>query len=312
MIPIYAAWLIQIEITNYCRFKCAYCTRATRHFSEHYFADLEFVERALRSLEGWQKGVGCMGGEPTEHPQFAEICQLYRKHFPREQCGLWTGGGPLFEKYRDLIDETFGIIAFNDRARNESYHRPPMIASADVIEDEQLRKQLVDNCWLQQRWSPSVTYKGCFFCEVAGAFDLLFEGENGYDIEPGWWNKTPEQFRDQVEAYCRYCSIALPIQSKSYKAEVESVSETNAARLIKAKSPFALRGKISIVKAKYSAEDVAKMEGELVRPPYYPSNSHMRWANNESSFCHAAPRAREWQRIQQEWKQNISKTDQSP
>jgi 2-iminoacetate synthase ThiH len=65
VIPIYAAWLIQIEITNYCRFKCAHCTRATRHFSKHYFVSLDFVEKALRSLEGWQKGVGCMGRRPS-------------------------------------------------------------------------------------------------------------------------------------------------------------------------------------------------------------------------------------------------------
>ena len=312
MIPIYAAWLIQVEITNYCRFKCAHCTRATRHFSKHYFVSLDFVEKALRSLEGWQKGVGCMGGEPTEHPQFAEICTLYRKHFPQEQCGLWTGGGPLFEKYREIINETFDIIVYNDRTKNESYHRPPMIASEDVIEDAQLRRQLIDNCWLQNRWSPSITYKGCFFCEMAGTFDLLFEGKRGYPVEPGWWDKTPEQFKDQVEEYCRYCSMALPIQPLSHKVEVESVSENNAIRLTKAKSPFAVHGKMSIIKAKYTSEDIEEMERNIIMPPYYPSNSHKRFANHESSYFRAPPKAREWLRIQQEWKRSDSEGHKSP
>jgi hypothetical protein len=306
VIPIYAAWLIQIEITNYCRFKCAYCTRATRHFPKHYFASVDFLERALQSLKGWEKGVGCMGGEPTEHPQFTEICKLYGKHFSKEQCGLFTGGGPLFEKYSDIINKTFGIIVYNDRNKNESNHRPPMIASEDVIEDEQLRRRLIDNCWLQRRWSPSITYKGCFFCEVAGTFDILFEGKGGYSIEPGWWDKTPEQFEDQVGEYCRYCSIALPIQSLSHKAEVESVSKSNAKRLEDAKSPFASNGRISIVEAKYTSEDVEVMERDITHPPYHPSNSHKRFANNSSSFFVVHPKAREWLRIQKEWEQDSS------
>jgi len=44
MKPIYDAWLIQIEITNACGKKCAYCTRAVPHFKNPYFAEMTFIE----------------------------------------------------------------------------------------------------------------------------------------------------------------------------------------------------------------------------------------------------------------------------
>lgn len=99
MEPIYKAWLIQIEITNACTLSCAHCTRAVGHFNKPYFADLEFIEKALQSLKGWERGIGRMGGEATIHPKFPGICELYQQYFPRKQCGLFTSGGKKYEQY---------------------------------------------------------------------------------------------------------------------------------------------------------------------------------------------------------------------
>ena len=137
MKPLYAAWLIQIEVTNACRLKCAHCTRAVPHFKKPFFADLGFIEKVLQSLKDWHGGIGCMGGEPTLHPKFAEICALYKKYVPRKRSGLWTSGGPRYEKFKKLINETFGIINFNDHEFN-CYHQPIMIASEELIKDEKL------------------------------------------------------------------------------------------------------------------------------------------------------------------------------
>lgn len=141
---IYKAWLIQIEVTNACGIRCAHFPRAVRHFEKPYFADLDFIDRALASLEGWKRGVGCMGGEPTLHPEFQDICRLYRKRFPKEQCGLFTSGGQRYREYEALIRETFGIICYNDYTTT-SIHQPIMAASADLIKDEKLRNSMM--CW---------------------------------------------------------------------------------------------------------------------------------------------------------------------
>lgn len=259
MKPIYKAWLIQIEITNACHLSCAHCTRAVSHVKKPYFADLAFVEKALLSLQGWTRGVGCIGGEPTLHPDFPAICKLFRKYFPKRQCGLFTAGGKRYEEHKELIDETFGIITFNDHEMG-GVHQPMMIASKDVIKDDKLRDELIDKCWLQTVWSPSITPKGAFFCEVAATFDMLFNGPGGYPIEPGWWKRTVPEFRDQRDRYCTSCSIPIPMEKVSIDVPYEYVSISNFKKLEEAGSPLAKNGRLRVINDVYTAEDIERIK----------------------------------------------------
>lgn len=253
MIPIYDSGLIQIEVTNACNFKCAHCSRGIPHIKNPLFANLEFIEKSLISLKGWKKAVGCHGGEPTLHPNFVEICKLYKRYFPKNQCALYTSGGKDYLKYENIIKQTFEIILLNDHKKKEN-HQPIMIAIEEVIDDISLRNKLIENCWLQQQWSPIITLKGAFFCEVAATFDLLFNGPGGYPIESGWWNKSPEDFKDQKERYCKYCSVAIPMKDVPSDLPFEYVSEKNAQRLIKAESPLAKNNRICVVNDKIKRE----------------------------------------------------------
>jgi len=269
MKPIYRAWLIQIEVTNACHLSCAHCTRAVPHIRKPYFANLDFVEKALRSLDGWKRGVGCMGGEPTLHPQFPEICALYRRYFPKKQCGLFTAGGKRYEEHKGLIDETFGIIHYNDHEMI-GVHQPVMVASRDVIKDDKLREELIDRCWLQTYWSPSITPKGAFFCEVAGMFDMLFDGPGGYPVEPGWWKKSVGQFKDQRDRYCNSCSIPIPMEKLPTNLPYDLVSISNAKRLLEAGSPLAAKGNIRVLDQIFTREDIERLRRQpnLNKTPY--------------------------------------------
>ena len=64
------------------------------------------VEKAFKSLYDFPNRVGIMGGEPTLHPEFEEICKLMQKHVPFEKRGLWTDGAK-WEEHKDIIYETF-------------------------------------------------------------------------------------------------------------------------------------------------------------------------------------------------------------
>lgn len=254
------AWCIQIEVTNACILSCAYCTRNVRHINKPFFSDLETIEKALQSLENWDKPVGLIGGEPTIHPQFAEICELMTKYLPRKHRGLWTAGGMKYEKHKDLIDKTFGIINFNNH-KMDCFHQPMLISSEEVIEDAELRKELISNCWLQQEWSPSIGPNGAFFCEVAQSYDFLFDEKKGLPIEKDWWKKDLSHYQDQIDTFCTKCSVCIPFESFKDDVTTELISPKNLERLKNANSPFIRRkqGEMKVFDKVLNRADIEKM-----------------------------------------------------
>jgi organic radical activating enzyme len=230
MKPIYSAWNIQIDITNYCGLDCIYCTRYNKHLrkDQRYYMTLEYFENVLKSLKEWPNIIGIIGGEPLLHPEFEQICEIMQKYFPKTKYELFTSHRKNFEKYKSIIDETFAYIAFNehnDYQKGLCKFQPITIAIDEVIEDKELKNKLIDECWVQQRWCPSVNNKGGFFCEVAAALDILLDGPGGYDInDKNWWKKTPEQFQDQVNRYCNKCGMPIPIERELIKNTKEKIT----------------------------------------------------------------------------------------
>ena len=85
MRPLSEMTIIQIEVTNACWLKCANCTRHVGHHKDPFFMDLNYLEKAIDSLEGFEGNIGIMGGEPTLHPKFNEICEIVQKKIPRRK-----------------------------------------------------------------------------------------------------------------------------------------------------------------------------------------------------------------------------------
>ena len=79
---------IAIELTNACIMSCAYCTRNVRHVDEPFYLSITEFKRALKSLYGWKGKIILIGGEPTLHPNFKEICEIFKNEFPFIQRGL--------------------------------------------------------------------------------------------------------------------------------------------------------------------------------------------------------------------------------
>lgn len=251
-------WLIQIEVTNVCHLQCANCTRFIGHNNKTYFMDLRMIEKAIDSLEGYPGGIGIMGGEPLLHPKFSEICELVQKKIPKGKRGLWTSGYK-WDEYEPIIRETFGErVVYNDHTGHGQTHQPLLIAIDDVVEDKKFMKELIDNCWVQRKWSASINPKGGFFCEVAAAMDMLFEGPGGYPIEKGWWDKTPEQFQDQVARYCYKCGGALPLPPISNKEEKDLVSPSNYKKLEELKTSRFLRNRVVLYDKKATRQDIER------------------------------------------------------
>lgn len=275
---------IQIEVTNACNLQCSNCTRFVGHHKNVFFMDLNTVEKAIQSLKGYTGQIGIMGGEPTLHKQFPEICKLVQELIPnRRQRGLWTNGYK-WNKYKTIIDETFDpdLIIYNDhRDKRVGMHQPLLLAAEDVLEDKELMWRLIGNCWVQWRWAASITPKGGFFCEVAAAYDMLFNGPGGYPLKEGWWNKNPNEFVDQVKRYCPKCSAAIPMPGVSSHVEYDPISNTNAKMLAEVQSPKFMKGKFKIVDVKYNESDIEKFVKEGWTPwshrPYKQSGPGTKW-----------------------------------
>lgn len=232
MVPIHQAWCIQVDITNYCHLACLYCSRYVGHLrkDQRRHMTLEQFVQALDSLKHWPKLIGIIGGEPTLHPQFIEFCQEARKRFPKQQLGLWTAGPKQYHdlKKNGVIDETFGYLAYNEHNPEQELkckHQPLTVAIKEAIPDKELRDTLIDDCWVQRTWCPTINHFGAYFCEVAAAQDVLLnEGKHAWPVTPGWWMRSPERFRDQVAASCDLCGMAIPMERELLKTEVEKFS----------------------------------------------------------------------------------------
>ncbi|MBU1345140.1 MAG: radical SAM protein [Proteobacteria bacterium] len=255
MRPISEMSVVQIEVTNRCHLSCAHCTRHVGHHKKPFVMSLDQVKDGIKSLEGFKGNIGLMGGEPAVHPQFVEILNLFKQMVPqKEKREFWTAGYK-WDEYKDLIHEVFDerLIAFNDHSNpEEGWHQPLLIAIEEVIKDRDIMWKMIDNCWVQLRWSASITPKGAFFCEVAAAQDHLFDGPGGWKVEKGWWQRTPDDpdFKEQVKRYCPRCSACLPMPMIPNNHEHrDHMSPGNFERLKKVMSP-------KILQERYLIEDV--------------------------------------------------------
>jgi hypothetical protein len=241
-------WAIQIEVTNACQHACSNCTRFVGHHQKPFFVTLEDFRRAaialadfptnsrpsppdVTKITGGAKMVGMLGGEPLLHPEFAELVAIFMEAIPRrENRGLWTGMRWERSKYAPLIEEAFGYIN-NNRHDSKCLHSPILVAIKDIVGDPQERQRMIDACWLQRMWSSSITPKGFFFCEVAGAFDLLFDGPGGLPVEPGCWRRPLSDFQDQIDRWCWRCGIPMEMKGRIDKENIDDISPTNLSCL---------------------------------------------------------------------------------
>lgn len=297
MKPIYKMKVIQIEVTNACVHSCSNCTRFCGHFKKPFFMDYDTFVKAVASMEGFEGMVGIMGGEPTIHPDFERLVKHYRtKVSPgviyknalkpirsfaqyliendmqniREKRGLWSSLGSAYYKHFELIQETFPFQLINDHSHS-GLHQTLLVTRKELGIPDDKWIELRDNCWAQNLWSASITPKGCFFCEVAAALDMLFDGPGGWPIEKGWWKRRPEDFGEQLN-WCEYCSAVLNVPRVEAALETDVVSPVIYEKLKALGSPKVSKNKVKIFSPeKYSKDN---LECDYSSEWYLPSGDN--------------------------------------
>ena len=120
-------------------------------------------------------------------------------------------------------------------------HAPVLVAIQEVAPSDREMWQMIDKCWVQEHWSASITPKGAYFCEVAAAMAHLFDGSNGWKVEPGWWKRIPMEFGSQMHEFCVKCGCSMPMKRRQSVDERDDISAGNVA-LLKEKSRKVMQG----------------------------------------------------------------------
>ncbi len=264
---------IQIELTNACPHGCSNCTRFTPHVKKPFFMEFETFRKAVKSLHNYTHMVGIMGGEPTLHPEFDRFVRHYAGIIPEpnpsvnvgrpianfqkfrdhelgdidhHRRGLWSSLGPSYARHFELIQEVFHYQCLNDH-RNPGLHQALLIPRKELGLRNSDWVHLRDQCWIQNLWSSSISPKGAFFCEVAAALDMLFNGPGGWKIEHNWWMREPREFGDQLE-WCELCSacLAVPKSRACDKLDIATASMVERLKAVGSPRAFGKRGKIKV------------------------------------------------------------------
>jgi hypothetical protein len=283
--------IVMIDITNACHKACSNCTRFCGEHPKPFYMDIETFKKAVDSMVGFPGIVGIIGGEPTLHPNFAEMMEYYAKRIdePRPAAflrtpttnfkdygnmvkymrgrkrGLFSSLGAGYYKNFEVIQDTFPYQSLNDH-RTVNTHQAILVTRKELgIPDEEWFK-LRDNCWIQNIWSATITPKGAFFCEIAASLDMLFDGPGGWPIEPGWWKRTPAEFGEQLN-WCESCSVALKVPTMNANEDTDIVSPLMLEKLKKVNGPKIRNNKFVILDtANY---DASKYDGHAADPIWY-------------------------------------------
>lgn len=263
MIPPRDQWAIQIDVTSRCGRACSNCTRFTGHgpiwdmgmndFERACEVAAEFVEQKKPEAgpNRRKRVVGLIGGEPRLHWNFGALCGLLAAYVSKDRRGLWTGKPIKWASDERLITETFGYVNLNVHGEHHpSYHQPALVAVKDVITDREQMWRVIDACPLQRDWACSINPHGFWFCEVAGAFDMLDRSGTGMTVESGCWSHDLDAYQAQIERWCPNCGICLPLETRLDRMEVDDVSPSNLAWLKQIGSPRVVSGQYCLYDVK--------------------------------------------------------------
>jgi hypothetical protein len=257
---------VEIDIGTRCHLRCSNCTQLVAHQPRREDIPLERFEHAVRSMSGWRgHTIRITGGEPTLHAQFEPLSRRFAQlwggglaqhgrgpirdfdRFAAERQtdrstgrSLATSLGPGFARHYETILEVYGHWATNTHEFG-GRHQAMLLAREDYqaatgTTTEQWTANR-DACAVQAAAPGCINDKGAYFCGVAASIDrLYFDGRHGWPVEPGWWQRTPADFQDQLKL-CNYCSLAQPGPTQFDFLGRDILSDRNLERLTAAGSP---------------------------------------------------------------------------
>jgi|TARA_R110000824_G_scaffold69726_3_gene179344 hypothetical protein len=264
-------------------------------FLKHSHADVGMKVNRNDDREPHRKKVlGIFGGEPLMHPEFPTLVDIMCKYVPQPHRGLWTsydwvnGESKLWGAYKpqverllgknptgSVLDMSTGYLNWNMHEEDQPCsHSPVLVAADDVVKDKKERWDKISKCWIQTEWSAAYALDyneevKFYFCEVASAFDRVFNLGTGLPVEDGVWSHhlwfAPDKegilqphgpYAKQILSTCGRCGGSLRLEGRRDRENVDDVSPSNLIPLTVAGSPMIRKGQYNKVEsAKDSKQD---------------------------------------------------------
>ena len=227
-----------------------------------------------------KKVLGIFGGEPLLHPQFPELVDLMIQYVPEPNRGLWTsldwvnGESKRWGKFKphvvrllgeqptgDTVSTKTGYLNWNMHEESQKCeHSPVLSAAQDLIPDEKERWDVISKCWVQTEWSAAYALDyneevKFYFCEVASAFDRVFNLGTGLPVEDGVWShhlwferdvqgvlRPHGPYAKQIMNTCNRCGSAMKLPGRRDLDNTDDISKSNLVPLTVLGSPMVKKG----------------------------------------------------------------------
>lgn len=200
---------IEIDITYACNLKCRSCNRSCSQAPTSEMMSIEDVRRFLERAQVTHRHfslVNILGGEPTLHPQFAEILDEISRAFPpgsKTVIQVTSNGSPAALAVLEQIQ--LPPNAFVDK---ESYKSSSIIDYFTPFNDAPIDDpcfkdaDFAAGCWVATYCGIGLNSRGYYACSVAGGIDRVL----GLDLahqDLGTFDEEVARF--QKRRLCGYC-----------------------------------------------------------------------------------------------------------
>ena len=236
-----------ILVTNVCNLSCGACDQLCGQYPKEkmWFISMEELKEAIATVKliakrywnkSWfpetSKKISIFGGEPTLHPKWNEMVEIFLQDseypyviltngrtFP-DKSKLPKNGYSKFPYLLNLhnINAHDRNLFYRVDYKNEHTHRefsPTMVAPIDIIKnpDKNYYFEKAKRHCAALMDHETLIYKGkAYFCFNAGALDDMF-----YDRKYGWeikstedpFEKTNKEIREQASHFCYRCGWCL-------------------------------------------------------------------------------------------------------
>lgn len=206
--------MANISIVNYCNLKCPYCFANDMIDNNRYTMTSDELVKILDLMGRTNECVGIIGGEPTLHPKFDEILNLFKEyklnHLPDRTMNIFTNGIE-FERY---VTETSDFFKYFSALLN--------INHPDLLTDEQIDKtRSTLNILMKEGVLNRSVIVGFNLYPSRADYQYIWDLAKEYGIKelristiaPGakfkvWRNRKEEYYTKMKEIFFKQCKLA--------------------------------------------------------------------------------------------------------